>query len=109
MHPPCPAILYNPVVAVSELDTLVFFVTSYRNSKCRTWFYWEELNQSNDLEMAEIEATRHDGCFCTHVCFIRASLKASAKPMILNVPRTYLNQRESRDQIDARTSVTNRT
>ena len=55
MHPPRPAILYNPSVAVSKLDTLIFFVTSHCNSKCRTCFYWEELNQSNDLEMAEIE------------------------------------------------------
>lgn len=57
---------------------------------------------------AEIEAIHRDGCFCTHVCFIHASLKASPKAMIWDVPRAYLNQRESKDQIHARASVTNR-
>lgn len=39
----------------SQLDTLIFFVTSRCNSKCRTCFYWEELNQSTDLTFNEIE------------------------------------------------------
>jgi len=38
-----------------ELDTLIFFVTSRCNSKCRTCFYWEELNARDDLTFAEIE------------------------------------------------------
>ena len=38
-----------------ELDTLIFFVTSRCNSKCRTCFYWEELNAKDDLSFAEIE------------------------------------------------------
>ena len=77
MHPSRPAILYNPVVAVSELDTLVFFVTSYRNSKCRTYFYWEELNQSNDLEMTEIEAPDTTVVFAlTCASFAQASRQA---------------------------------
>jgi len=37
------------------LDTLIFFVTSRCNSKCRTCFYWEELNGKDDLSFAEIE------------------------------------------------------
>jgi MoaA/NifB/PqqE/SkfB family radical SAM enzyme len=37
-----------------ELDTLIFFVTSRCNSKCRTCFYWEELNRRDDLSLAEI-------------------------------------------------------
>ncbi len=37
------------------LDTLIFFVTSTCNSKCRTCFYWEELNGKDDLSFAEIE------------------------------------------------------
>jgi MoaA/NifB/PqqE/SkfB family radical SAM enzyme len=38
-----------------ELDTLIFFVTSRCNSKCRTCFYWQELNARDDLTFAEIE------------------------------------------------------
>jgi MoaA/NifB/PqqE/SkfB family radical SAM enzyme len=38
-----------------DLDTLIFFVTSRCNSKCRTCFYWEELNANDDLTFAEIE------------------------------------------------------
>jgi Fe-coproporphyrin III synthase len=37
------------------LDTLIFFVTSTCNSKCRTCFYWKELNAHDDLTFAEIE------------------------------------------------------
>ena len=40
---------------VRALDTLIFFVTSRCNAKCRTCFYWKELNQSTDLSFAEIE------------------------------------------------------
>jgi MoaA/NifB/PqqE/SkfB family radical SAM enzyme len=39
----------------TPLDTLIFFVTSRCNSKCRTCFYWEELNARDDLSLAEIE------------------------------------------------------
>ena len=38
-----------------KLDTLIFFVTSTCNSKCRTCFYWKELNARDDLSFAEIE------------------------------------------------------
>ncbi len=39
----------------------------------------------------EVAAIRRDGCWCTHVCFIHASLKASAKAKALDVPRAYLS------------------
>ena len=42
-------------MAALALDTLIFFVTSRCNSKCRTCFYWEELNQDTDLSFEEIE------------------------------------------------------
>src|SRR5579862_744682 len=37
-----------------RLGTLIFFVTSVCNAKCRTCFYWEELNQRGDLTWDEI-------------------------------------------------------
>lgn len=37
-----------------RLDTLIFFVTSHCNSRCRTCFYWEELNRKDDLGFDEI-------------------------------------------------------
>ena len=42
-------------VSALALDTLIFFDTSRCNSKCRTCFYWEELNARDDLSFAEIE------------------------------------------------------
>src|SRR5271169_6402319 len=38
-----------------KLKTVIFFVTSVCNARCRTCFYWEELNQRGDLTFAEIE------------------------------------------------------
>ncbi len=37
-----------------RLGTVIFFVTSVCNAKCRTCFYWEELNQRGDLTWDEI-------------------------------------------------------
>lgn len=37
-----------------RLDTVVFFVTSICNEKCRHCFYWEELNQRGDLTFDQI-------------------------------------------------------
>ncbi len=34
---------------------MIFFVTSVCNAKCRTCFYWEELNQRGDLTWDEIQ------------------------------------------------------
>ena len=38
-----------------RLNTVVFFVTSVCNEKCRHCFYWEELNQKGDLTLSQIE------------------------------------------------------
>ncbi|HEV2245271.1 MAG TPA: radical SAM protein, partial [Terriglobia bacterium] len=37
------------------LKLVIFFVTSVCNAKCRTCFYWEELNQRGDLTWDEIQ------------------------------------------------------
>ncbi len=37
------------------LESVFLFVTSNCNSKCRTCFYWEELNQGRDLTLGQIE------------------------------------------------------
>lgn len=37
-----------------RLNTVVFFVTSVCNEKCRHCFYWEELNQRGDLTLDQI-------------------------------------------------------
>jgi len=37
-----------------QLRTLIFFVTSRCNAKCRTCFYWQELNRPGDLTFDEI-------------------------------------------------------
>jgi len=38
-----------------HLGTVIFFVTSRCNAKCRTCFYWQELNQQGDLTWDEIQ------------------------------------------------------
>ncbi len=38
-----------------RLNTVVFFVTSICNEKCRHCFYWEELNQRGDLTLEQIK------------------------------------------------------
>ena len=38
-----------------RLKTVIFFVTSVCNARCRTCFYWQELNQRGDLTWPEIE------------------------------------------------------
>ncbi len=38
-----------------QLNTVVFFITSACNEKCRHCFYWEELNQRGDLTFAQIQ------------------------------------------------------
>ena len=37
------------------LESVFLFVTSTCNSRCRTCFYWDELNQGRDLTFAQIE------------------------------------------------------
>lgn len=38
-----------------KLKVVIFFVTSVCNAKCRTCFYWEELNRRGDLSWDEIQ------------------------------------------------------
>jgi MoaA/NifB/PqqE/SkfB family radical SAM enzyme len=38
-----------------RLKTVIFFVTSACNARCRTCFYWQELNQRGDLTWNEIQ------------------------------------------------------
>lgn len=38
-----------------KLGMLIFFVTSRCNAKCRTCFYWEELNKRGDMTFEQIE------------------------------------------------------
>lgn len=38
-----------------RLYEVIFFVTSICNAKCRTCFYWQELNRPGDLTLDEIE------------------------------------------------------
>jgi MoaA/NifB/PqqE/SkfB family radical SAM enzyme len=38
-----------------QLESLFLFVTSNCNSRCRTCFYWSELNQGRDLTFAQIQ------------------------------------------------------
>jgi Fe-coproporphyrin III synthase len=38
-----------------RLNTVIFFVTSICNEKCRHCFYWEELNQRGDLTFEQIQ------------------------------------------------------
>ena len=47
----------NPFEALARrrLKLVIFFVTSVCNAKCRTCFYWEELNQRGDLTWDEIQ------------------------------------------------------
>ena len=40
----------------------------------------------------EIAGIARDGCWCTHVCFIHASLKASTRAKVIDVPLAYLSR-----------------
>jgi MoaA/NifB/PqqE/SkfB family radical SAM enzyme len=39
---------------MKELDLVILFVTSICNARCRTCFYWFELNKKGDLEFEEL-------------------------------------------------------
>ncbi|MFB3922734.1 MAG: radical SAM protein [Terriglobia bacterium] len=47
--------LYHSLARRKRLGLVIFFVTSVCNAKCRTCFYWEELNQRGDLTWDEIK------------------------------------------------------
>jgi Fe-coproporphyrin III synthase len=42
-----------------RLKTVIFFVTSACNARCRTCFYWQELNRRGDLTWDEIQRLSH--------------------------------------------------
>jgi Fe-coproporphyrin III synthase len=46
--------IFHSLGRKKQLGTVIFFVTSACNAKCRTCFYWEELNQRGDLTWDEI-------------------------------------------------------
>jgi MoaA/NifB/PqqE/SkfB family radical SAM enzyme len=46
--------IYHSLGRRKKLGLVIFFVTSACNAKCRTCFYWEELNQRGDLTWDEI-------------------------------------------------------
>jgi MoaA/NifB/PqqE/SkfB family radical SAM enzyme len=47
--------VYRTLTQRKKLKLVIFFVTSVCNAKCRTCFYWEELNQRGDLTWDEIQ------------------------------------------------------
>ena len=47
--------IYRSLTRRKQLGLVIFFVTSVCNAKCRTCFYWEELNQRGDLTWDEIK------------------------------------------------------
>ncbi|HXJ95329.1 MAG TPA: radical SAM protein [Terriglobia bacterium] len=50
-----PATLREMFLRPRRLKTVIFFVTSVCNARCRTCFYWQELNQRGDLTWDEIQ------------------------------------------------------
>src|SRR6185503_14060392 len=51
--------LKEQIFKTKRLNTVVFFVTSICNEKCRHCFYWEELNQRGDLKFEHVEKISH--------------------------------------------------
>ncbi len=47
--------IYQALQREKRLKLVIFFVTSVCNAKCRTCFYWEELNRKGDLTWEEIQ------------------------------------------------------
>lgn len=47
--------VYRSLTRRKQLGLVIFFVTSVCNAKCRTCFYWEELNQRGYLTWDEIK------------------------------------------------------
>lgn len=47
--------IYQTMAPSKRLKLVIFFVTSLCNAKCRTCFYWEELNERGDLTWDEIK------------------------------------------------------
>ena len=47
--------IYRSLAEPKRLKTVIFFVTSACNAKCRTCFYWQELNHQGDLSWDELQ------------------------------------------------------
>ncbi|HZP00343.1 MAG TPA: radical SAM protein [Terriglobia bacterium] len=47
--------IFHSLTRKKKLGTVIFFVTSACNARCRTCFYWQELNQRGDLTWDEIQ------------------------------------------------------
>jgi MoaA/NifB/PqqE/SkfB family radical SAM enzyme len=58
-----------------------------REYDCDWGRFWD-----SQARQDEIAAIRRDGCWCTHVCFIHASLKASTRAKVVDVPRAWLSR-----------------
>ena len=52
---PAPKGISSLLQRTKRLKLVIFFVTSVCNAKCRTCFYWQELNQRGDLTWDEIQ------------------------------------------------------
>ncbi len=86
---PCTAgrnIAVSTRTATSAPASSASVLGSVRDYDCDWRRFWESRERA-----LELEAIERDGCWCTHVCFIHASLKASPKAMLYDVPRAYLN------------------
>ncbi len=73
---------------------------SVRDYDCDWQRFWDSRERALELESIE-----RDGCWCTHVCFIHASLKASPKANLYDVPRAFLT---SGEPLDDRSHATHR-
>jgi MoaA/NifB/PqqE/SkfB family radical SAM enzyme len=62
---------------------------SLRDYDCDWRRFWDSRERA-----LELEAIERDQCWCTHVCFIHASRKASPKASLYDVPRAYLTSGE---------------
>jgi hypothetical protein len=59
-----------------------------RDCGCDWGKFW-----GSHVRREEIAGIRRDRCWCTHLCFPPASLKASPKAGLVDVPRAYLSGR----------------
>ncbi len=55
-----------------------------RDFDCDWNLFWQSRART-----AEVDAIERDSCWCTHVCFIHASVKASTKAVMVDIPRAY--------------------
>jgi Fe-coproporphyrin III synthase len=70
-----------------------------RDFACDFGEFWQTVTRRSELE-----AIKHDQCWCTHVCFIHDSLLHSAKAQLVDVPLAYLESRFSAGASDRRKS-----